>query len=144
MFVCLQSQFFNACSQMLTSMFVCLQTLVFNVCLFTGSDMYSMFSDAHAFNQDVSSWDVGSVKDMSYMFAGADSFNQDISKWNVSSVTDLSVMFNGARAFNQNLCDWLSQISNTTRTDSMFYQSASCPSEDDPVLPNGPMCHLCN
>ena len=39
-----------------------------------------------SFNQDLSDWNVSSVKDMEGMFNHAESFNQDISDWNVSSV----------------------------------------------------------
>ncbi|OQY33654.1 MAG: hypothetical protein B6I38_03330 [Anaerolineaceae bacterium 4572_5.1] len=36
------------------------------------------FGGAHAFNQDISGWDVSSVANMRNMFANAFSFNQNI------------------------------------------------------------------
>ena len=52
-----------------------------------------MFYRAESFNQDISDWDVSSVKFMANMFGSAESFNQDISDWDISSVTDMSYMF---------------------------------------------------
>jgi surface protein len=49
--------------------------------------MASMFNNADAFNQDISSWNVSSVTDMNNMFDNTDGFNQDISSWNVNNVT---------------------------------------------------------
>ncbi|MFV0553609.1 MAG: BspA family leucine-rich repeat surface protein [Mangrovibacterium sp.] len=92
-------------------------------------NMASMFYEARAFNQDVSSWNVSSVKymndmfrlasafnnggveldwgentakveNMTQMFRNAASFNQDVSSWNVSAVTSMSQMFRSATAFN--------------------------------------------
>ncbi|WP_369608050.1 BspA family leucine-rich repeat surface protein, partial [Helicobacter trogontum] len=46
-----------------------------------------------SFNQPLSNWNVGNVKDMSHMFLGAESFNQSLNNWNVSNATDISEMF---------------------------------------------------
>jgi surface protein len=51
--------------------------------------MESMFKDNHAFNGDISNWNVSNVTNMYAMFAFS-SFNQDISKWDVSNVTVMS------------------------------------------------------
>ncbi len=82
------------------------------------TNMYSMFWDASAFNQDIRSWDVSAVTNMSYMFFTASSFNQDISDWNVSAVTDMSAMFREASAFNQNLSTW--NVSAVTDMNGIF------------------------
>jgi surface protein len=85
------------------------------------TNMSSMFENADAFNQDISSWNVSSVTDMSSMFQNAISFNQDISSWDVSSVTNMYSMFNNADAFNQDISSW--NVSNVTNMTGMFYNN---------------------
>ena len=84
----------------------------------TITDMSYMSNNASIYNQDLSSWDVSNVKDMKYMFAGALFFNQDISGWVVTSVTDMAAMFSEAYAFNQDISGW--DVSNVTQMYSMF------------------------
>ena len=67
------------------------------------TDIRSMFSEASAFNQDLSKWDVSAVTAMGFMFNFASAFNQDLSKWDVSKVTDMENMFLRASAFNHEL-----------------------------------------
>ena len=60
------------------------------------TDITYMFSEASAFNQDLS-FDTSSVTNMSDMFNGASSFNQPVS-FDTSSVTDMSDLFYEAYA----------------------------------------------
>ncbi len=55
--------------------------------------MSYMFYKDTWFNQDIGSWNVGSVTDMSYMFKSADIFNQDLSGWCVSLITGKPTSF---------------------------------------------------
>ena len=59
--------------------------------------MSDMFSDAAAFNGDLSGWDVRNVTDMTRMFEDAAAFNGDLSGWDVRNVTDMSGMFSTPR-----------------------------------------------
>ena len=58
-----------------------------------------MFDNADAFNQDISKWDVSSVRRMEFMFRRAYA-NQDISDWNISAVTTCR-MCSRSTSFNQ-------------------------------------------
>ena len=82
------------------------------------TDMSSMFKKASSFNQNISSWNVGSVIDMSDMFLNAASFNQNIGNWNVGKVTNMSGMFSQAASFNQNIGSW--DVSKVTDMSAMF------------------------
>jgi surface protein len=53
--------------------------------------MKEMFYGAHAFNQDISGWDVSKVTDMSSMFYNAAKFDQDISNWDVSKLNSATL-----------------------------------------------------
>lgn len=115
-------------------------------------DLEGMFQDAAVFNQDISSWNVGLARNTKNMFRLASSFNQDISGWQVGSVTDAKWMFAGAAAFNQDLCAWRTRLPLSVDVFGMFSgigsrpeagAARSCPNLTDPVLPDGPMCHVC-
>jgi len=80
-----------------------------------------MFSQASAFNQDLSKWDVSAVTNMRAMFYFASTFNQDLSKWDVSAVTDMASMFLEAYTFNQDLSKW--EVSGVTDMGYMFYSA---------------------
>ena len=82
------------------------------------TDMISMFNNATAFNQNISSWNVSNVTNMSYMFQSATAFNQPIGAWNVSNVTNMALMFYKSSTFNQNIGSW--NVSNVTLMSSMF------------------------
>ncbi|WP_434344691.1 BspA family leucine-rich repeat surface protein [Mycoplasma leachii] len=79
------------------------------------TDMWSMFSRAKNFNQDISSWKTSKVKNMGFMFKGAESFNQPIGNWNTSNVTNMEGMFYGANAFDQDISNW--NVGNVTKWD---------------------------
>ena len=87
------------------------------------TDMQFMFSGASTFNQPLSEWDVSRVTDTKWMFFSAAAFDQDLSAWNVSGVTDMQFMFFGASAFNQDLSEW--DVSRVTTMELMFSQAAA-------------------
>jgi surface protein len=45
---------------------------------------------AHALNDDISSWNVGSGITFESMFYECETFNSDVSGWNVANATNLS------------------------------------------------------
>ena len=60
--------------------------------------MSSMFENAAAFNQDISSWNVYNVTNMNDMFRANSVFNKDITGWNTFNVTNYTNMFKDAAA----------------------------------------------
>ena len=56
------------------------------------------------------------------MFSEAGAFNQDLSKWNVAQVTDMEMMFNGATSFKQEICGgaW---VDSSAKKEAMFMDS---------------------
>ena len=82
------------------------------------TDMYNMFQNCTAFNQNIGSWDTSKVTDMGIMFENAATFNYDISEWDTSLVTNTVSMFQNASAFNQNIGAW--NTSNVTNMFGMF------------------------
>ena len=78
--------------------------------------MQGMFSFTTAFNQPLTNWDVGEVRNMREMFR-VSVFDQPLNTWDTSKVTSLFGMFTGA-VFNQDLDQWNTQ--NVTVTRNMF------------------------
>lgn len=83
----------------------------------------AMFSNASAFNGDLSQWEVGNVVDMLGVFAGATNFNGDLSNWDVGNVTIMTSMFREASSFNQDISNW--NVLNVTEMDNMFTDAIS-------------------
>lgn len=86
-------------------------------------DMIGVFGGATNFNGDLSSWDVGNVTIMTGMFREASSFNQDISNWNVLKVTHMDNMFTDAISFNQDISGW--EVDNVAQMFNMFRRATS-------------------
>ncbi|WP_434335444.1 BspA family leucine-rich repeat surface protein [Mycoplasma capricolum subsp. capricolum] len=65
-----------------------------------------MFSDAKAFNQNLSNWDTSNLESIDAMFQGTKLFNQDISNWDVSNVRLFDYAFYESEAFDKDLSSW--------------------------------------
>ena len=65
-----------------------------------------VFTNASAFNGDISGWDTSGVEDLFHTFSNASSFNSDISNWTTSAVKSLWGTFENAVSFNVDLSDW--------------------------------------
>ncbi|MEN0004418.1 MAG: BspA family leucine-rich repeat surface protein [Bacteroidota bacterium] len=87
------------------------------------TNMRAAFAEATIFNQDLNGWDVSNVTDMSYMFASATTFNQDLNSWDVSKVTNMTGMFLSTATFDGNISNW--EVSNVTMMESMFAQATA-------------------
>ena len=87
------------------------------------TNMDSMFSNAEAFNGDISGWDVSGVTSMVGVFQSANSFNQPLNSWNVSNVTDMNGMFANTAVFNQDISGW--DVSNVTSISEIFNGAVS-------------------
>ena len=85
------------------------------------TNMYGMFVGAHAFNQDISRWDIRNVTSIDGMFQSATSFNQPIGNWNTSNVTAMGQVFYNADAFDRDISGW--DTSNVTSMWGMFYHA---------------------
>ena len=84
------------------------------------------------------------VTDMYAMFYQATAFNQDIGGWDVSSVSLMDYMFSRATAFNQNLCAWKDDIlvNNPLPSTSFMFHDSGCPLPPGPSTTN--VCQSCN
>ena len=66
------------------------------------TSMRNLFSGQRAFNQNISHWNVSSVKHMSGILKNAVSCVGHFSHWEVSNVTAMRTRFEGAENFNAN------------------------------------------
>jgi surface protein len=80
---------------------------------------FLLVADAHAFNGDISGWNVSHVTSLLNTFGGAYSFNGDISNWDVSNVETLSWTFHDAKSFDGDLSNW--NTSSATEMVFLFY-----------------------
>lgn len=81
------------------------------------------FNAALNFNDpDIGNWDMTSVENAFLMFSNAQAFNQDISSWNFgSNITDARLMFDGASVFDQDISNWdLSSLGYNAYLQSQF------------------------
>merc|ERR1711903_159723 len=69
----------------------------------TDAGIRAKVKEACAQGADISGWDVSEVTDMRSLFSTAHNFNQDLSGWDVSAVTDMACMFADAHNFSQDL-----------------------------------------
>ncbi len=80
------------------------------------TSLEEMFFKASNFNEDITDWDVGHVKNLRRLFEKT-SFNRDIGGWDTGSVANMSSMFNGT-PFNHDIGSW--DTSNVTTMVYMF------------------------
>lgn len=88
------------------------------------------FTNAKAFEGDISNWDTSAVTTMESMFQGAELFDGAINtkidalpSWDTTNVTNMKNMFNGATKFNQPLYYW--NTFNVTTMEGMFKDAIS-------------------
>ena len=79
-----------------------------------------LFSQASAFNIDLSNWDVSNITNFSNMFNNASAYNNGGQQltWDTTGLTNFSGMFTGAVAFNQDISSW--NTSSLTDMNTMF------------------------
>ncbi len=92
--------------------------------------MSSMFRTAHAFNQDISGWDVSSVENMNSMFRTATSFNQNLGNWDIRSLQTAEDMFFGVELSSENYDGLLLGWSNTAGNEVSFDGGKSTPTAE--------------
>lgn len=93
------------------------------------TDMSNLFADLETFNENIATWDTGSVTTMKGMFQGylgdapqfVSDFNQPIGEWNTGSVTTMEEMFVGAASFNQDISKW--NTASVKNMNTMFYEA---------------------
>ncbi|CAB9507063.1 Mycoplasma protein of unknown function, DUF285 [Seminavis robusta] len=87
--------------------------------------MYNMFREAHAFNSDISRWDVSRVQSFLRVFYDAQAFNVNIGGWGTGNVVTMKETFQLASSFDQPIGGWA-----TTKVTDMTNTFRNCPSFD--------------
>ena len=89
----------------------------------------------------IGDWDVSGMTKMGRIFSDASAFNQDLSKWDVSAVTYMRFMFYDASAFERELCG-AAWVHSKADKEDMFKDSpgsiASTVRPTAPTTPTGP------
>ena len=119
------------------------------------TDMGTMFEALSGFNQDISGWDVSSVRNMADMFHNALAYNSPLfggwdtrsvtsmarmfartaystplrhaQTWNTASVKDFTSMFEGSGGFTAAISQW--DTSSATTMEAMFKNASSFTSD---------------
>jgi len=112
---------------------------VFNSAIFTPDtsgnsavDLFQMFRDNTAFNQNLNGWNTINVTRTQNAFSGATSYNQPMNNWNLGRVANMSDMFNGASSFNQDISTW--DISSMTNAEFILLGSGMSTANYDLLL----------
>ena len=85
-------------------------------------DMTGLFRGC-SFNNNIDSWQTGSVTSMAYTFCGTAKFNQNLNSWKMLSVTTTKHMFDTATSFNQALNSW--QTGAVRSMHAMFFSATA-------------------
>jgi surface protein len=113
------------------------------------TNMDRMFRDAVLFNSPgVVGWNVESLTSCNFIFLRARSFNQDLSDWQVGQVRNMVDMFFGCIVFSQNLCTWgpLLAGDDSVATGLLIFGNTACPNDNFSIrsaTPPGPYCFVC-
>lgn len=82
--------------------------------------MANMFYGASSFDQNINTWNTGTVATMANMFRNATQFNQVLKDWTISNVTTMQYMFSGSGmtycSFDQTVNGWAVQPVQTNVT----------------------------
>jgi hypothetical protein len=74
-------------------------------------------------------------------------FNQDLTEWNLTSVKYTNRMFATATAFDKDMCGWADHVLANGPTMAGLFDDAGCPTDTDPsicIVQVGHMCHYCS
>lgn len=72
--------------------------------------MSGMFSNARAFNADISSWDISANTKMNLMFESAKSFQAKLDKWNLHKSANIRDMFANTNYPIEYVASWYEKV----------------------------------